>query len=174
MTGVTEGPPHDASSPGLAEKRFRFSAKSDRGYWITLYGVSIVFALICVGFLLSVISESAPAWEKYGTSILTGTVWNQATNQFGALPLIAGTVETTVIALFLAVPIGIGTALAIVHLLPTRLRTVTSSVVELLAAIPSVVYGFWGLLVIGPWFAHTVLPWFVHLFHGKFPFQDPP
>lgn len=174
MAGVTEAPPQPAPSPDLAEKRHRFSAKSDAGYWLTLYGVSIVFAVVCIGFLLSVISSSVPAWEKYGSSILTGTVWNQSTGQYGALPLVAGTVETAAIALTLAVPIGIGTALAIVFVLHSRVRVLFSTLVELLAAVPSVVYGFWGLIVLGPWFATKVEPWLVSLFGGHFPFQQSP
>ena len=174
MAGVTDTATQAAPSPGLAEGRPRRSAKSDSVYWITLYGVSGIFAVICIGFLLSVVSSSLPAWEKYGTSILTGTVWNQSTGQYGALPLIAGTLETAAIALTLAVPIGIGTALAIVFVLHSRLRTFFSSLVEVLAAVPSVVYGFWGLLVLGPWFASSVEPWLVSLFGGHFPFQDAP
>jgi phosphate transport system permease protein len=170
MAEVTQAPPEPAPSPDLARKP-RFRARSDSAYWIVLYGVGALFGLLCIFFLLSVISESAPAWNKFGLSILYGTTWNQATGQFGAVPLIIGTVETTIIALALAVPIGVGTALAIVHVLPARLRTVTSSVVELLAAVPSVVYGLWGFLVLGPWFADSVEPHLQNIWHGNFPFQ---
>jgi phosphate transport system permease protein len=158
----------------LAVGRKRPTAKSDLAFWATLYGVAGVFAIVCVAFLLSVISSSIPAWRSYGFSILSGGTWDQATNRFGALPLIAGTAETAAIALALAVPIGIGTALAIVHILPGRVRTFFSSLVELLAAVPSVVYGFWGLLVLGPWFANTIEPWLVARFDNNFPFQAPP
>lgn len=171
---MTSTPSQPALSTDLAVGRKRFTAKSDSGYWLTLYGVSGIFAVVCAAFLWSVISSSLPAWRKDGLSILTGGTWSQSADKFGALPLIAGTVETALIALFLAVPIGIGTALAVVHILPGRLRTVFSSLVELLAAVPSVVYGFWGLLVLGPWFSSTIQPWFVSLFGGHFPFQEPP
>jgi len=170
MAQVTQAPPELAPSPDLARKP-RFRARSDSPYWVLLYAVGAIFGLLIVGFLLSVISESWPAWQKYGLSILYGTTWNQSTGRFGAGPLIIGTTETTAIALFLAVPIGIGTALAIVHVLPARLRTVTSSVVELLAAVPSVVYGLWGFLVLGPCFATTVEPKIQSFWHGNFPFQ---
>jgi phosphate transport system permease protein len=174
MAEVTDTATKATSSLDLAERRPHRPAQSDSAYWITLYGVSGVFAVICIGFLLSVVSSSMPAWEKYGSSILTGTVWNQSTGQVGALPLIAGTVETAAIALVLAIPIGIGTALSIVFVLHSRVRTIFSSLVEVLAAVPSVVYGLWGLLVLGPWFTTTVEPWLVSVFGGNFPFQDAP
>jgi len=77
---------------------------------------------------------------------------------YGLLPFIVGTIETTAIALFLAVPIGIGTALALAYLVPNRMRAPLSTTVELLAAVPSVVYGLWGLVVVAPFFATHVEP----------------
>ena len=94
--------------------------------------------------------------------------------KFGALPIIVGTLATTAIALFFAIPIGVGSALAIVHVLPDRLRILFSSLVELLAAVPSVVYGLWGLLVLAPWFESTVQPALAHITGSKFPFQATP
>jgi len=151
----------------------RFASWSDFPYLGTLYGVSGLFAVIIAGFLISVIVTSMPAWRKYGLTIITGKTWDLATDQFGGFPLIFGTLEVTAIALFFAIPIGVGTALAIVHLLPHRIRLFFSSLVELLAAVPSVVYGLWGLLVLAPWFSATVQPWLAHLTGGHFPFQAP-
>jgi phosphate transport system permease protein len=142
----------------LAEKPKRFSAKPDSAYWIVLYGVTGLFALVLVAFLLSIIGSSIPAWRSSGLKLIFGTTWDPNNDVFGALPLIAGTVESTLIALFLAIPIGLGTALAIVHMIPRRFRVFFSSLVELLAAVPSVVYGLWGLLVVAPWFQVTVQP----------------
>ena len=102
----------------LTEKTKVFSVKSDWGHWAVLYGVSGFFALICVVFLLSVVVSSLPAWRHSGLSIIYGTTWSQGTDSFGALPIIAGTLATTAIALVFAIPIGIGSALAIVHVLP--------------------------------------------------------
>jgi phosphate transport system permease protein len=81
---------------------------------------------------------------------------------------------TTAIALVFAIPIGVGSALAIVHVLPARLRVLLSSLVELLAAVPSVVYGLWGLLVLAPWFENTVEPGLASITGSRFPFQAPP
>jgi phosphate transport system permease protein len=157
----------------LAGERKIFSAKSDFVHRGVLYGVSGLFAIICIVFLLSVIVSSIPAWKHSGFSLIYGTTWSQGTDSFGALPIIAGTLATTVIALIFAIPIGLGSALAIVHLLPQRLRLIASSLVELLAAVPSVVYGLWGLLVIAPWFEGTVEPDLADITARHWPF-DPP
>jgi phosphate transport system permease protein len=157
----------------LAEKTRVFSVKSDFAHWTVLYGVSGLFAVICVVFLISVIVSSLPAWRHSGLSILYGRTWSQGTDSFGALPILAGTLLTTAIALVFAVPIGIGSALAIVHVLPARLRIFASSLVELLAAVPSVVYGLWGLLVLAPWFEKSLQPDLADLTGGHFPFLPP-
>ena len=157
----------------MAGERKTFSAKSDFVHRGVLYGVSGLFAVICIVFLLSVIVSSIPAWKHSGFSLIYGRTWSQGTDSFGALPIIAGTLATTVIALILAVPIGLGSALAIVHLLPQKLRLVASSLVELLAAVPSVVYGLWGLLVLAPWFESTVEPDLADITARHWPF-DPP
>ena len=172
MTQVTHAPPESTPGSDLV-RRPRFRTRSDRTFWFVLYGVSRFFLLVCLAFIASVVQASWPAWSKYGLSIVYGTTWNQGNSQFGALPLIAGTFETTAIALVLAVPIGIGTALAITHLLHRRLRTIATSVVSVLASVPSVVYGLWGLWVVGPYFADHIQPWLSNLFRNKFPFQVP-
>ena len=159
--------------PLLTEKSRSFSVKSDWAHWSVLYGVSGLFALICAVFLISVIVSSIPAWRHSGLSLIYGKTWSQGTDSFGALPIIAGTLATTVIALIFAIPIGIGSALAIVHLLPNKAKIFASSLVELLAAVPSVVYGLWGLLVLAPWFEQTVQPALGNLTAHHFPF-DPP
>jgi len=158
----------------LSEEKKLSSVKGDSVHWAVLYGVSGLFALICAVFLISVVVSSIPAWRHSGLSIIYSRVWNQGTNSFGALPIIAGTLATTAIALLFAIPIGVGSALAIVHVLPDRLRIPLSSLVELLAAVPSVVYGLWGLLVLAPWFEHSVEPGLAAVTGHKFPFQAPP
>ena len=174
MPEVTSTSPVAVSKPLFTENAKSFSVKSDSAHWGVLYGVSGFFALICAIFLLSIVVSSIPAWRHSGLSIIYGRVWSQGTNSFGALPIIVGTLETTAIALFFAIPIGLGCALAIVHLLPGRLQIFFSSLVELLAAVPSVVYGLWGLLVLAPWFRVTLEPWLASLTGSHFPFEAPP
>jgi phosphate transport system permease protein len=163
----------DRSDPLLTGKAKAFSVKSDFAHWGVLYGVSGLFALICAVFLISIVVSSLPAWRHSGLSIIYGTTWSQGTDSFGALPIIAGTLATTAIALVFAIPIGLGSALAIVHLLPVKARIFASSLVELLAAVPSVVYGLWGLLVLAPWFENTVQPALADLSGHHFPFPPP-
>ena len=174
MPEVTTAPPLASGDELLTGGPQRFSVKSDFAHWGLLYGVSGLFAVICAVFLISVIVSSIPAWRHSGLSIIYGRTWNQGTDSFGALPIITGTLATTVIALFFAIPVGLGTAIAIVHLLPAKLRIFASSLVELLAAVPSVVYGLWGLLVLAPWFQATVEPSLAKLTGSHFPFQAQP
>jgi len=174
MPEVTTAPPLAAADELLTGEPKRFSVKSDFAHWALLYGVSGLFAVICAVFLISVIVSSIPAWRHSGLSIIYGRTWNQATDSFGALPIITGTLATTAIALLFAIPIGLGTAIAIVHVLPGKLRVFASSLVELLAAVPSVVYGLWGLLVLAPWFQATVEPSLAKLTGSHFPFQAQP
>jgi phosphate transport system permease protein len=95
----------------------------------------------------------------HGATLLTGKGWSSPSGPFGGLAMIVGTVETSLIALALAVVIGLGTSISIVFLLPRRFRNNVATLVELLAAVPSVVYGLWGLLVLSPWMTVTVNPW---------------
>ena len=171
MPEVAVASPQAAPDELLTAEPKRFAVKSDFAHWGMLYGVSGLFAVICAVFLISIIVSSIPAWKHSGLSIIYGRTWNQGTDSFGALPIITGTVATTVIALIFAIPIGIGTAIAIVHVLPGKLRIFASSLIELLAAVPSVVYGLWGLLVLAPWFQVTVEPDLAKLTASHFPFQ---
>ena len=174
MPNLTEAEGSANSRLDLAGRRNRRPAKSDSLYQVILYGTSALFALICAVFLLSVVLPSVPAWRASGLSIIFGTKWDPASKTYGALPLIFGTVETTAIALCFAIPIGVGTAIAIVHLIPRRFRIPVSSVVEMLAAVPSVVYGMFGLVVLVPIFQEHVQPWLANLTGGHFPFNGNP
>ena len=121
-------------------------------------GVAIAFAVVIILFIWSIVHQSLPTWSSQGLGFITNTTWSPSTNQYGAAPLILGTLITAFIALLIAVPVGLGTALVITFLLPRRVRTFMTSLVELLAAIPSVVYGLWGLIVLVPIFSNTIEP----------------
>jgi len=157
------------SSPLLT--RSRKTSRSRATGLIGVFSTSLrLFALICAVFLISIIVSSIPAWSHSGASIIYGRVWSQSTNSFGALAIITGTLATTAIALFFAIPIGVGSAIAIVHLLPGRLKILLSSLVELLAAVPSVVYGC-GPARARPWFEKTVEPGLQASLVADFPFK---
>ena len=101
----------------------------------------------------STINEAWPAFKAEGLSFITSSEWIPNENKFGALAFIYGTLYTAFIAIVIAVPVSIGIALFTTEIAPRRLRRPTTYVIDLLAAIPSVVYGLWGVLVFAPWVA---------------------
>jgi len=105
---------------------------------------------------------AAPSMRAFGWKFLTGTDWDPVTDRFGALPYIYGTLVTSAIALILAVPIGISAAVYLSELARRGVGSVVSFVMELLAAIPSIVYGVWGFFVLAPWLRNGIEPWLVN------------
>ena len=130
----------------------------DNAYRAMLGAVAILVAGVAVWFVVAIVTQAWPAFSTLGFTWIFGKVWNPSHDQYGLLPFILGTLEATAIAVVLAVPIGLGTALALAYLVPLRVRAVLSTTVELLAAVPSVVYGLWGLVVLAPVFRDTVEP----------------
>lgn len=128
-------------------------------YSSVLVIAALLFAAVSVGFVGSIFWSSLPTWVHHGGTLLSSAAWVSPNGPFGGLAMISGTFETSIIALVIAVIIGLGTSISIVFFIPRRFRTVVATLVELLAAIPSVVYGLWGLLVIAPWMEVTVNPW---------------
>ena len=118
---------------------------------------------------------SLPALRAFGFGFLTGTAWDPVAEKFGALPYLYGTVVSSALALLMALPLGLGSAIFLAELAPPRLGEVVSFVIELLAAIPSIVFGLWGVFVLAPWLRTAIEPWliahlgFLPLFQG-FPF----
>ena len=130
----------------------------DKGYRGMLAVTAVVFGALAVWFLVSVTIQAEPAFSTLGFGWIFGGTWNPSHGQYGLLPFILGTLESTAIAVVLAFPIGLGTAVALAFLVPSRVRPILSTTVELLAAVPSVVYGLWGLIVLAPVFRSTVEP----------------
>ena len=146
------------------EGRQRPSTSSRGPYEYVVLAAAILVALIAADFVGTVIWRAVPAFREQGFGFFSNAMWNASfdpavPSQFGSLSMIIGTLITSGIAILIAVIVGTGTALAISFLLPTRLRTVAATLIELLAAVPSVVYGIWGLVVLTPWFQYTVGPW---------------
>jgi phosphate transport system permease protein len=106
-----------------------------------------------------VIHLAWPAIQHYGLSFVTGKTWDPVKGVFGALPFIYGTALSSLIALVIAAPLSIAIALWLSELAPRGVRGVVGSLVEMLAAIPSVVLGLWGILVLGPFLANHLEPW---------------
>jgi len=132
--------------------------------------------LVVIGIVISLFIGAWPALHKFGFGFLTSTEWNPVTNQFGAAVAIFGTLVTSLIALIIAVPVSFGIAMFITELAPRWLKRPIGIAIELLAAIPSIIYGMWGLFVFAPLFADNVQPWITdhlgnwyligHLFQG--------
>ena len=104
-----------------------------------------------VGLIVyELVMASGPALHKFGFKFLVKSIWDPPHDDFGALPVIYGTIVSSLLALLLAVPLSLGTALFITEICPRLLRTLLSTCVEMLAAIPSVIYGLWGIFVLVP------------------------
>lgn len=124
--------------------------------------------------LVQLFIEALPAMKAFGFGFLTGSSWDPVCGEFGAFPFIYGTVVTSLLALLLAVPVSLGVAIFLSDLAPRVLQKPLGFLVELLAAIPSVVYGFWGIFVLVPWLRESVQP-FLQEHLGFLPFfQGPP
>ncbi len=116
---------------------------------------------ILLGIIVSLVYGSIPAMQKFGFGFLTSSEWNPVTEEFGALVPIVGTLVTSAIALLVGVPVSFGIALFLTELSPNWLKRPLGTAIELLAAIPSIIYGMWGLFVLAPLFADHVQPWLI-------------
>jgi phosphate transport system permease protein len=122
---------------------------------------AILVLLILGGVVASLVQGSLPALSHFGFSFVTREVWNPVTDQFGALAPIYGTLVTSVIAMAFAVPVGVGIALFLTELCPPMLKRPIGVAVELLAAVPSIIFGIWGLFVLAPILQRHVQPWLI-------------
>lgn len=114
---------------------------------------------VLLGFLIwELWSGSRMAIHEFGLGFLTSSEWDPVQGRFGALPLIFGTVVSSVLALLIAVPLSLGVAIFLTEFAPMRIRGPVAFLIELLAAIPSVVYGLWGIFVMIPFLRTTVYP----------------
>jgi len=151
--------------------KFNLAARGDGRYNIAMRIGQALLAIFIIVFFGSIIIQSIPGWQSAGFGFFTSTDWSNGDFKFGALSLIAGTLVTTFIALLFAVPVGISAALSIQFLLHRRLRVLFSSLVEVLAIVPSIVFGVWGVAVISPWTQHTLEPFLRDISGGAPPFQ---
>ena len=127
---------------------------------------------LLIAIIASLVIGSLPAIKAFGPHFLVSAEWNPVTEQFGALVPIVGTLVTSGIALLIAIPVSFGIALFLTELSPRWLRRPLGTTIELLAGIPSIIYGMWGLFVFAPLFADHIEPWLSnHL--GSKPFIGP-
>jgi phosphate transport system permease protein len=145
-------------------------------------GATLVAALLVLGLLggvaLSLLHGSWPAFAHFKLDFLTREVWNPVTDQYGALAPVYGTLVTSLLAMVIAIPISFGIAIFLTELSPSWLRRPVGVAVELLAAVPSIIFGIWGLFVLAPILQRHVQPWLIE-WVGPLPlvgklFQGPP
>jgi phosphate transport system permease protein len=117
--------------------------------------------LLLVAIIVSLIIGSLPSIKTFNFRFFTSAEWNPVTNEFGALVPIVGTLVTSAIALLIAIPVSFGIALFLTELSPRWLRRPLGIAIELLAGIPSIIYGMWGLFVFAPLFADYIQPWLI-------------
>lgn len=140
--------------------------------WVSLTGAAAILVVLAY-MILKLFQTSWPIWKAHGVGWVFGSTWNPSGGVFGALPFIYGTLITSAIALVVATPIGIGTALFVSELAPVRLRRPVASVIDLLAAVPSVIYGLWGILVFVP-LIKPAQNWLATHLGTHIPFLAPP
>jgi phosphate transport system permease protein len=128
--------------------------------WLTIGSAALVLLLLA-GVLVALCYGGWPAIKTFRFAFLTREVWNPVTEQFGALAALYGTVITSLIAMFIAVPLAFGVAVFLTETCPLWLRGPIATCVELLAAVPSIVYGIWGLFVLAPVLQHHVQPFLI-------------
>lgn len=122
-----------------------------------LFASGVLLIVVLMGYVMFVGAE--PTIARFGWNFLVTSRWDPVQDEYGALPLIFGTVASSFLALSLAVPLGVGVAIFLAELSPRWLERPVSFLVELLAAIPSIMYGLWGMVVLVPWLRSTAQPW---------------
>ena len=165
------GTPWPARPPGRA-RRWAFADEAYRG----LLTASALFVFVIAALIVYESARgSGLSVRTFGWSFLTSTEWDPVAGRFGALPYLYGTLVSSGLAMLLSVPLGLGAAVFLAELAPQRVGDAVAFVVELLASIPSIVYGIWGLFVLAPFLRTALEPWlirhlgFLPLFEG-FPF----
>jgi phosphate transport system permease protein len=144
-----------APRPRMTVKESAFADKAFRSL-MTLCAIALVSV---VGLILyELLQQSHLSMSKFGFKFLAKSIWDPVAEDFGAIPFIYGTVVSSVVALVLAVPLSLGTALFLTEICPRFIRPILSLLVELLAAIPSVIYGLWGIFVLAPYLRTNVEP----------------
>ena len=129
---------------------------ADRVYGYALLGMGLVIPLLLAFLLFRVGASALPALREFGWGFLTSSEWNPVEGEFGALPFVFGTLASSLLALLIAVPLAVGLAIFLTELSPRWLAAPVAFGTELLAAIPSVVYGLWGIFVLVPWLRSAI------------------
>jgi phosphate transport system permease protein len=164
--------------PAHTDARNSRDALADRGFRWLVTGAGVLVLLALGAAALSMLWGGREAFAKFGIGFLWSNTWDPVGQQFGALVPIYGTLVTALIAMLIAVPVSFGIAMFLTEIAPKWMRGAVGAAIELLAGIPSIIYGMWGLFVLVPVLAEHVYPWIdAHL--GQWPlvgrfFAGPP
>ncbi|THC40348.1 phosphate ABC transporter permease subunit PstC [Massilia sp. Mn16-1_5] len=155
-------PARDEAAVDLQQAALRKTMRKQRIQDFFFHKITLLFAasvlLALVGIIVSLAIGAAPAFKEFGAGFINTVEWDPVEDKFGALIAIWGTLATSLIALLVAFPISFGIALFLTEICPTPLRRPMGTAVELLAGVPSIIYGMWGLFVFAPLFADHVQP----------------
>ncbi len=151
------------SIPERASAIAKGGARDTRFRLLTLAAALIVLGIF-IGVIISLVIGAMPSIKAFGLPFIWTNKWNPVTEKFGAWPSIYGTLVTSFLAMVMAVPVGIGIAIFLTEICPRSLRRPIGIAIELLAGIPSIIYGIWGLFVFAPWFQEHVQTWIVDTF----------
>ena len=149
-------------------RRFR---RNDALFKSATQFASLLVLVMFAGIIASLVDGAMPSLRAFGFDFLWTEAWNPVKDRFGALAPVYGTIVSSFIAMLIAVPIGIGIAIFLTEMCPRPLRRPVGVAVELLAGIPSIIYGIWGLFVLVPVMQHTVQPWLIDIF-GEIPILE--
>jgi phosphate transport system permease protein len=164
-------PPHPPEGDGVAETTIQKPPSGDRIYRTVVTGFALVIPLLLIAIAFELVTTSWSALTTFGLSFFTNSTWDPVRGEFGIAPAIVGTLITSFIALLLATPLALGVAVFLSEFAPAWLRQPVAFLVDLLAAIPSVVYGLWGFVVMIPFLRSYVIPFLsVNLGLGATPF----
>jgi phosphate transport system permease protein len=158
MTTTAMAPTNIARPKADRNQVLRRLAASDSAFRILTQAAAYSVLILLSGVILSLVIGSLPAFKEFGLSFLTTESWNPVTEKFGAMAPIYGTIVTSILALLLAVPVGLGIAIFLTELCPMPLRRPIGIAIELLAGIPSIIYGIWGLFFLAPFVQTWIQP----------------
>ncbi len=164
MVEAVAGTSIDGVSPGrqrLADSLFRGTTRFFAAAVLLLLG----------GVMVSLVVGGMPAFKAFGFTFLVDSTWNPVKQIFGGAPAIYGTLVTSLIAMIIGVPLALGVAMFLTELCPPLLRRPIGTLIELLAAIPSIIYGIWGLFILAPFLQHSIQP-FLKATLGDVPLID--
>ncbi|MEW6386162.1 MAG: phosphate ABC transporter permease subunit PstC [Thermodesulfobacteriota bacterium] len=147
-----------ASLTAVKGRKVRTAVRGDQTFrWLTFF-CSLLVPLVMLAIGLELLLSSWPAVKQFGWGFFFSQEWNPVLQEFGAASSIFGTLVSTLIAMFIAVPLSLAIALFLVELAPPRVSRTVGTLIELLAAVPSIIYGMWGLFVFAPFMARYVQP----------------